>query len=238
MVAPVSVVTHNVWVGQTRKSARGHLATIAGAHTPDVVFLQEAKRLDGNMLDGFLNIAGATQLGEDHDNCRILLREGAFELVTFGAWKVPGPTWVWNGKDKPTRVFPFVVARRVTDGRVFVLVSVHRIPGGPVPGIAANRIPWAEEHDALILGVESLWRYQYPAATVVLGGDWNARADDKPEHPESLASLARDLGGAHVAVKHIDGFLTLGGQPRDVRKLDDLHGSDGHRPVIGKVAPS
>ncbi len=41
-----------------------------------------------------------------------------------------------------------------------------------------------------------------------------------------------------MAALHIDGLFVLGGEPKGVHKLDDLHGLDGHRPVVGQVVPS
>lgn len=226
---------HNVFVGQPRNSAVLNLGKLVRLEDPDVFLLSEAKRLGGKILPGWLNHAGDAKLGQDAANCRVLVNLARFHVLERGAWKVPGARWRWK-KPKPSRVYAWALIRRISDGAVFLVVSLHRIPGGPVPGIVENRAAWGREHTSIVREVGRL-AARFPKATVVLGGDWNAGANEKPEHRWSLASLARDLGGAAVRILHIDGLMVLRGRLGRVYKLDGRFGSDGHRPVVAKVYP-
>lgn len=198
-----------------------------------MAFLSEAKRLDGNVLPGYKNAAAPARMGDDHDNCRLLIRRAGTTFIAEGAVKVPGPMWQWKDNRKPTRVIPWEAFARF--GQVYVAISIHRIPMGPVPGNAVNRAGWAAEHRAIVSLVREL-RRRFPEAVIILGGDWNAGWNERPEVPFSLRSLARDLGEAvDAAVFHIDGVLVLGGKVRGGERLDNKFGSDAHYPVLGQV---
>ena len=200
----------------------------------DLAFIQEGKRLDGNILPGFKNSVAPSRMGADYDNCRILIRERGTKFIDQGAVKVPGPMWQWNDNKKPTRVIPWEAFER--SGQVYVAICIHRVPMGPIPGNAVNRAAWNAEHKAIVALVREL-RARFPKAIIILGGDWNAEMDESPKFAYSLPSLAEDLK-ANVRILHIDGLMVIGGKPKGVHKLERLYGSDKHRPVLGTVVPA
>jgi hypothetical protein len=217
-------------VGQPLDRLRGNLTRLAEAtDRPLAVFLQEATRGDDWTIPGYEAYSGPHS--GDGDSNRILVRKGA-EVLDSGHVRVPGDGWEWNGRKRTMRVFVWVAVRH--EGKVHVLVCVHRIPNGPRPALPVNREAWNAEHRALVSLVADLGA-RWPDAAITLGGDWNAGMGEDPSYPFSLRALADDIGAGDVAVLGIDGFMTVNGRIRRVEKLDDKHGSDGHRPVVGTV---
>lgn len=144
-----------------------------------------------------------------------------------------GTEWVWHeGHRHPSRVFPWVAVEDEA-GNVLVLVAVHRVPMGPNPHITQNRQAWNAEHNCIIHLVADL-EDRFPGSVICLGGDWNAAWNEMPAYTWSLQSLAHHLG-ADAGIKHIDGFMVVGGKVQQVKKWDDRYGSDAHEPVSALV---
>jgi hypothetical protein len=221
-------------VGQNLDSLRENMNRLVRVtNEPLGVFLQESKRAPVDWaIPGYKGHAAGVSFGEDHDNCRILVRNEV-QILARGAEKVPGEPWEWNGNQKPTRVFPWLLVK--WNGQVYLLICVHRIPNGPAPHIDANARGWVNEHWTLVRMVEEITR-DHPGATAILGGDWNAQMSDMPEHPASLKSL-RDRLDAQARILHIDGYMVINGLALHVEKLEGKFGSDAHRPVVGEVVP-
>lgn len=215
-----------MWQGQRVGALRESVGRLlADTGRPAALLLQEARHWPRGWEP-----RGYRALPSDGDMA-IVLRDDA-EVIASGTWTVPGGGWVWNGKDRGPRVWPWVVAR--FGATTVALVNVHQIPNGPNPYITRNARAWASGQRMLAEKVPALARkYGCP---VVLGGDWNARMDASPEHPASMLTLADSLG-AKVRVRYIDGFLIVGAGAGKAEKLEDKYGSDAHRPVVVEVQP-
>lgn len=227
-----TLITHNVWKGQPLDRVRDNVTRLAERFNPLAIFLQESSRDNVRWTaGGYVAFTGPDEgLG---DNNRILVQQGA-EVIASGHFRVPDGAWTWNGNDKPARVYPWVAVR--WQGRVWVLVCVHRVPNGPQPSIGMNKNAWNAEHVGII-ELKARLMDRWPNAVFAIGGDWNARMNDMPEYRYSMRSLQKslDVPGKGEAVLHIDGFLVDNGEVTDAEKLDQKYGSDGHRPVVVKV---
>jgi hypothetical protein len=212
-------------VGQPLDRLRDNLTRLAkDTGRPHALLLQEAKR-GGWSIPGYQNIIPDDPEVKP-DNCRILLRDDA-AVLDSGAVRVPGDGWVWNDNEKPMRTYPWVAAS--WDGQTVVLVSVHRIPNGPIQPRPRNNAAWGSEHRTLTkMGRDLSDRFDAP---VVFGGDWNASLGEQPSYAFSLRSLTADLDATAVAIPGIDGFVAVGAELEDAEHLKDKYGSDGHRPV-------
>lgn len=197
---------------------------------PDVAFLQEAKVGGSWDIPGYTVHEAGAGFGADHDNCRIAVRDG-LEVAARGAWKVPGEPWSYNGKYKPTRVYPWIVVD--PGGGPVLCVCVHRVPGGPGAYNTPSKLSWVQEHKSIVSNVAALSTL-HGAGRVVIGGDWNTRVGKRPSHTYSLERLAATLG-ASLHMRGIDGFLVVGDGMDDVRQMGGRYGSDSHHPVAGTV---
>lgn len=231
--------TFNAWIGQDAtdddgpRDLRDNVRRVV-ADAGDVLgaplvalCLQEVWDWDGT-IPGFIPIrARLEDFGAEGRSTQWLIRDDA-EILHTGFRQVPGGDWTWNGNRKQPRVFPRVVIR--WDRQVWDLVGVHRIPGGPEPAIDLNRTGWNAEHTML-----DTWQARIAdnrrGEVRALFGDWNAAEDERPGYPYSIASLAESVN-AEAALRHIDGALVAGAGVRDLQRLENKYGSDGHHPVV------
>lgn len=220
-----------MWQGQSVRARRENLIRLADdTGRPALIYVQEGSRGDAWTIPGYTAHRGSPALGPEHDSCVILVRNDG-RILDKGAWKVPGGQWTWNSRRRAPRVWPWVVVD--FDGLTIAAINVHQIPNGPTPWRDDNARAWNAGHRLLLDKVPDLAR-RFPDAVVVPGGDWNARLDAKPDHPASLLTLAEQLG-ALPRLRHIDGFLVVGGHAGPPERIESKYGSDAHRPVVVEV---
>ena len=220
----LTIVTFNA--NQGLDTLRDNLIRLAeDTGQPHVIALQEVKNFSGTIPGYHRVVAQPTADNREADNCALLLRRD----VAVGRERhllVKGGAWRWH-RPHPPRVY--AAATIEADGRRWDVMSVHRIPGGPLAGIKENRPAWAAEHSAIEARV--LKRAELAGHPQVLAGDWNDRADN--DHPLSVGSLADRIEGQLVLPKRgIDGVIAVGCRVVDVEKLAEKYGSDAHRPVV------
>lgn len=223
-----------MWQGQSVRARRDNLIRLADdTGRPALIYVQEGGRGDdGWSLPGYSAHRGRPDLGSEYDSCVILVRNDG-RILDKGAWKVPGGQWTWNGNHRAPRVWPWVVVD--FGGLVIAAINVHQIPNGPDPNVAKNARAWEAGQELLAEKVPELAR-RHPSAVVVPGGDWNARMDERPRHEASMRSLADELE-AKARLRHIDGFLVVGGRAGLADRFEDTYGSDVHRPVLVEIRP-
>lgn len=220
----LTIVTFNA--NQGTGTLRDNLTRLAeDTGQPHVIALQEVKNFGGTIPGYQRVVAKPTPDNREADNCVLLVRSDV-KVVRERHLLIEGGAWTWT-RAHPPRVY--AAATIEEDGRRWEVMSVHRIPGGPLAGIKENRPAWAAEHSAIEARVSKrAGRAGHPQ---VLAGDWNDRADN--DHPLSVASLADRMDGQLVLPKGgIDGAIAIGCRVVDAQKLEDKYGSDAHRPVV------
>lgn len=229
----VRAVTFNVWVGQRLSRLRINLLLmVTRLSFPRVVALQESRVGGMWTIKGYRCFAPGRKYPDGYQN-RLLIRRGS-RVVDKGAVQSP-VGWNYGGKPKPPRVFPWVaiaVGRRKRR-RIFVFVNVHRIPVGPDQPRPVNERAWDAEHD-LLIGLNKDLKKRFPGCTTTFLGDWNSHERKMTSDPHSLKSLSVKLG-AIMEIIDIDGFMVVNGSPKRVWKMPYGFGSDGHRPVAGRI---
>jgi len=191
---------------------------------PAVAALQEVHDWSHD-VKGYDRLAAPSHTYPDREarSTVLLVRRKGVRLLRYGFRDVGGRGWWWNGGVwHPPRVFPW--ARLEVDGLgPLAVIGVHRVPGGPVPGIARNAPEWRREHRALVQ-----WHRHRPRVPTVALGDWNDRKST--EAPRSVSALADQVGGT-LSLEGIDGAIVRGLRVATT-ELPSRYGSDGHHPVL------
>ena len=218
------LVTHNLWVGQSNRSARRNLGRLAGdTDRPHVLALQEAHRFDGT-IPGYRRIGVETKLHRDDGDCVLLVRN---DLPVIRPRLVQvGDPW-WTGPKHGLRHPPHVFVGATIDhgGHRWDVLSVHRCWTGRGK---RNLGAWRAEHTALRRFLRERASRNRGQRPVIALGDWNAGATE-------LEDLAQDvLKPAQLAMRGIDGALVINATAA-ADKLDGRYGSDGHHPVAVTV---